>query len=74
MSLDGYEYAFRCKRVYDGFRSVPENEALVPLVEAFAQAAAQIPTIRLAVLQTTLGWSSGLWFVLYAMPWTQIGW
>jgi hypothetical protein len=52
----------------DDFRVVPDEEALLPLLEAFARAVAQMPALRTACLTSRLPDPYLEWFVVYATP------
>lgn len=52
----------------DDFRVVPDEEVLVPLLEAFARAVAQMLVLRTACLTSRLPDPYLEWFVVYATP------
>jgi hypothetical protein len=52
----------------DDFRVVPDEEVLVPLLEAFARAVAQMPALKTACLTSRLPDPYLEWFVVYATP------
>ena len=53
------------------FRIVPEEELIVPLLEAFARAAAQTPALESACLSSRLRAPYDLWLVTYVAPRTM---
>ena len=74
MALVDYEHRFLFDRVFDESRFMPDNEVFCPLIEAFARAVAQIPTIEQAVSQTKFLQPLEMFFVLYSAPGIEAYW
>ncbi|KXX74052.1 hypothetical protein MMYC01_209829, partial [Madurella mycetomatis] len=57
----------------DDFRTTPDDEVMLPLLEAFARAVAQMPSLKTANLTTPLPDPHIEWFVSYGAPGTRCG-
>ncbi|KAK4156177.1 hypothetical protein C8A00DRAFT_30990 [Chaetomidium leptoderma] len=67
-----YAYELAAREMPGGdnseFRTVPDDEVMLPLLAAFARAAAQMPALKNAYLATPVPEPQSVWFVLYGAP------
>jgi hypothetical protein len=57
----------------DSFRVIPNDDIMVPMLEAFARCLAHSPALKSAYLTCNLRNSSSEWFVAYGAPGTSCG-